>query len=70
MLPVIAASPTTESLAYGDVVPMPTFPIKYEEAEVVAIRLPTVSWVPVAMRLPEALEVIIEFGEKVVAEKI
>ncbi len=25
-LPVIAASPTTESFAYGDVVPMPTFP--------------------------------------------
>ena len=36
-------SPTTESLAYGDVVPIPRLPVKYEFADVVAIKLPTVS---------------------------
>ena len=27
-------SPTTESLAYGEVVPMPRFPVKYDDADV------------------------------------
>ena len=48
---------------FGVVVPTPTLPKKYDEAEVVAMILPTVSWVPVAMIVPELLVVRIEFGE-------
>ena len=67
------ASPAIESiasLAEGVVVPIPTLPKKYDVAVVVAIKLPTVSCVPVAIRLPDALVVIIEFGENVVAVNI
>ena len=46
------------------VVPTPTFPKKYDEAVVVAIRLPTVSCVPVAMRLPEEFVVTMELAAR------
>ena len=39
---------------------MPTAPLKYDVAVVVAIRFPTVSCVPVAMRFPEELVVTME----------
>ena len=45
-------------------------PAKVEVAVVVESKFPTVSCVPVAMRLPEALVVTIEFGAKVVAANI
>ena len=59
---------STESLADGEVVPIPRLPTKYEFAVVVEIKFPTVSCVPVAIRLPEELVVTIELGENVVAE--
>ena len=49
------------------VVPIPTLPKKYEVALVVAIKFPTVSCVPVAIRLPDELVVIIELAANVVA---
>jgi len=52
--------PTTDSGAYGEVVPIPTLPRKYDEAVVVASKLPTVSCVPVAIRLPDEFVVTIE----------
>ena len=48
----------------GVVVPIPTLPRKKDALVVVAMRLPTVNCVPVAMRLPEELTVTMEFGEK------
>jgi hypothetical protein len=51
-------------------VPIPTLPIKYELALVVAIIFPTVSCEPVAIRLPAEFVVMIELGANVVAEKI
>ena len=59
---------STESLADGEVVPIPRLPTKYEFAVVVEIKFPTVSCVPVALRLPDEFVVTIEFGENVVAE--
>ncbi len=51
----------------GELVPIPKLPKKYEVAVVVAIKLPTVNWVPVAMRaVPFEFETTIEFGEKLV----
>ena len=50
--------------------PILTAPINVDVAvEEVASKLPTVSCVPVAARLPEALVVMMEFGAKVVAVK-
>jgi hypothetical protein len=54
----------------GVVVPIPTVPRKYELAVVVERRFPTVSCVPVAMRLPEAFVVMMEFAANVFAAKI
>jgi hypothetical protein len=52
----------------GVEVPMPSFPVKYEVAVVVAIRFPTVNCVPVATSVVPALsETIIEFGANDVA---
>ena len=44
----------------GEVVPIPTLPRKYDDADVVAIKLPTVSCVPVAMSAPLLSVVIME----------
>jgi hypothetical protein len=42
--------------------------MKYDVADVVAIRFPTVNCVPVAMRaVPAEFETMIEFGAKLVA---
>ncbi len=41
-------------------VPIPTFPKKYDVAVVVAIKLPTVNCVPVAMMTPLAFVVTME----------
>lgn len=57
--------PTTDKGAYGDVVPIPRLPLKYELAVVVEIKLPTVSCVPVAMSDPLASVVMIELAAPV-----
>ena len=57
--------PTTDKGAYGEVVPTPRFPEKYEFAVVVDIKLPTVNCVPVATRAPLASVAIIEFAAPV-----
>lgn len=59
--------PATANFIYGEVVPIPRFPRKYDVADVVAIKFPTVSCVPVAIKLPDELVVIIELAENVVA---
>ena len=58
----------TDNCAQGVVVPIPTFPRKYDVALVVAMMFPTVSCVPVAIRLPDELVVMIELAANVVAE--
>jgi hypothetical protein len=57
--------PTTDKGAYGEVVPTPRFPEKYDLAVVVDIKLPTVSCVPVAIRAPEPSVATIEFAAPV-----
>ena len=64
------ASPATESIARraaGVVVPTPSFPLKNEFAVVVEIKFPTVNCVPVAIKLPLELVVMIELVANVVA---
>jgi hypothetical protein len=51
----------------GVVVAIPRDPVKNELAVVVEIRLPTVSCVPVAERIPDAFDVMIELIGNVVA---
>ena len=63
----VPATESTASVAAGVVVPTPTLPRKYEVAVVVARMLPTVSCVPVAIRLPAELVVMIELAANVVA---
>ena len=59
--PIVSpASGFTERRANGVVVPIPRFPKKYDVAVVVAMRLPTVSCVPVAMSAPAPFDVMIE----------
>ena len=57
----------TENVANGVVVLIPTEPANVDVAVVVASMLPTVSCVPVAIRVPAEFDVMIEFGENVVA---
>ena len=55
----------TERRAKGVVVPTPTLPKKYDVLVVVAIKLPTVSCVPVAISaVPFEFDVMMEFGAK------
>ncbi len=50
------------SFQKGVVVPIPREPVKKDVADVVAMRLPTVSCVPVAVSCPELFEVMIELA--------
>jgi hypothetical protein len=58
----------TDNCAQGVDEPIPRNPLKYDVAVVVAIKLPTVSCVPVAIKLPDELVVMIELAANVVAE--